>query len=210
MVIVEDKLKNMMIFVVDDDKINLKLINAILSQSGFLNIILLSSGVELLEAMKVTLPDLILLDIIMPKMDGYTALELIKTKEKWQHIPVIVITGLPLADDMKALKKSFDLGAMDYISKPFNYVELIMRVTAALRLQKQYKELLESIQRAKTLEKMISVCSYCKKVRIKNDNWQELDMYISEHTDTQISHSICPDCYKKIIEPQIEKDETED
>jgi CheY-like chemotaxis protein len=203
----DKQLENMLIYVVDDDPINLRLIKAILNQNGFYNLTLVSSGNELLETMEKNKPDMILLDIMMPELSGYDVLEILKQRNVWKHIPVIVITALPLADEMKPLKKSFNLGAMDYISKPFNHIELMLRVKSALKLEYQRQQLEESLDRIRSLEKMISICSYCKKVRVDNTVWQDLEMYISDHTDTQFSHSICPSCYEKIVKPELEEDD---
>jgi CheY-like chemotaxis protein len=202
-------IEEMLIFVVDDDPINLRLIKAILNQNGYDNLQLFTSGGELLDTIEKQIPDIILLDIMMPEMSGYDVLEEIKRRNAWKHIPVIVITALPLADEMKPLKKSFNLGAMDYISKPFNHIELMVRVHSALNLEKQRQALEESLNRVRSLEKMISICSYCKKVRVENAAWQDLDQYICEHSDTQFSHSICPTCYEEIVKPEIEAEDDE-
>ncbi len=202
----DKQLENMLIYVVDDDPINLRLIKAILNQNGFYNLTLLNNGNELLASMEKNKPDILLLDIMMPELSGYDILEILKQRNAWKHIPVIVITALPLADEMKPLKKSFNLGAMDYISKPFNHIELMLRVKSALKLEYQRQQLEDSLDRIRNLEKMISICSYCKKVRVDNKVWQDLELYISEHSDTQFSHSICPSCYEKIVKPELEEE----
>jgi CheY-like chemotaxis protein len=206
----DKQLENMLIYVVDDDPINLRLVKAILNQNGFYNLSLLNNGNELLASMEKNKPDMILLDIMMPELSGYDNLEILKQRNAWKHIPVIVITALPLADEMKPLKKSFNLGAMDYISKPFNHIELMLRVKSALKMEYQRQQLEESLDRIRNLEKMISICSYCKKVRIDNQQWQDLELYISDHTDTQFSHSICPSCYEKIVKPELEEEENKE
>lgn len=201
------RLEDMLIYVVDDDTINLRLIKAILNQHEFENLQLFTNGHDLLSTMEEKCPDLILLDIMMPELSGYDILEIVKQRNVWKHIPVIVITALPLADEMKPLKKSFNLGAMDYISKPFNHVELMLRTKSALKLEFQRQQLEESLDRIRNLEKMISICSYCKKVRLDNSVWQDLETYISEHSDTQFSHSICPTCYENIVKPELEEND---
>lgn len=203
----DKQLENMLIYIVDDDPINLRLIKAILNQHGFYNLTLLNNGNELLASMEKNKPDILLLDIMMPELSGYDILEIVKQRNVWKHIPVIVITALPLADEMKPLKKSFNLGAMDYISKPFNHVELMLRVKSALKLEYQRQQLEETLDRIRNLEKMISICSYCKKVRVDETQWQDLELYVSEHTDTQFSHSICPSCYENVVKPEMEEDE---
>ncbi|OQY40282.1 MAG: hypothetical protein B6226_00010 [Candidatus Cloacimonetes bacterium 4572_65] len=200
-------LDDMLIYVVDDDPINIRLIKAILNQNGLDNLKLYGDGQELIDGISEQIPDIILLDIMMPVLSGYDVLQIIKRRNLWKHVPVIIITALPLADEMKPLKKSFKLGAMDYISKPFNHIELMVRVRSALKIEKQRQELEESLERIRNLEKMISICSYCKKVRIENEAWQDLDLYITDHTDTQFSHSICPSCYENVVKPEMEGDD---
>ena len=200
-------INGMLIYVVDDDPINLRLIKAILNQTGYDNMQLFTRGKDLMEAVESQIPDLILLDIMMPEISGYDVLEIVKRRNAWKHIPIIVITALSLVDEMKPLQKSFSLGAMDYISKPFNHIELKVRVQSALNLEKQRQALEESLSRIRSLEKILSVCSYCKKVRVENKAWQELDKYIGDHSDTQFSHSICPTCYEEIVKPEMEEDD---
>jgi CheY-like chemotaxis protein len=199
-----EELYQMLIYAVDDDMINLKLLKTILSQNKFEKVQVIYSGEELLKEINHELPDLILLDIMMPGMSGYEALEKIKAKNEWKHIPVIMITAAPLEEEMEPLRRSFELGAMDYISKPFSAIELIMRVKSALFLEKQRKDLEVALITIKSLEKLLPICSYCKKIRSDESFWEEVEVYISDHTDTMFSHSICPDCYEKHIKPQLE------
>ncbi len=200
-----DELQKMLIYAADDDTINLKLLKTILSQSNFVNVQLFYSGEALLAEIENQTPDLILLDIMMPGLSGYDVLDRLKDNSELQHIPVIMITAAPLEEEMEPLQRSFELGAMDYISKPFSSIELIMRVKSALRIEKQRKDLEEAAEKIRSLEKLLPICSYCKKVRSDNNYWEEVEVYISEHTDTMFSHSICPDCYEIHIKPQLEE-----
>jgi len=201
---------SMTIYAVDDDELNLKLIKTILRQRGFTNLQLFFSGEELMEGIIEKVPDLILLDIMMPGMSGYDVLKAIKSDPKWKHIPIIMITAAPLENELEPLRLSFELGAMDYISKPFKHIELVMRVLSALRLEQQRQELENAIETINRLEKLLPICSYCKKVRSDNGYWQEVEVYITEHTDTMFSHSICPECYENHIKPQLEAMNTQE
>jgi len=200
----EAALQEMLIYAVDDDMVNLKLLKTILHQNKYDNVKLIYSGTEMLKEINNEMPDLILLDIMMPGVSGYDVLKKIKGDKKFTHIPVIMITAVPLEEDMEPLRKSFDLGAMDYIKKPFHSVELIMRVRSALFLEKQRKDLDMALKTIRTLERLLPICSYCKKIRNEESYWQEVEVYISDHTDTMFSHSICPDCYEKYIKPQLD------
>jgi DNA-binding response OmpR family regulator len=199
-----NELSKMLIYAVDDDPINLKLLKSILIQNNFDRVELIYSGSDLLKEINMEIPDLILLDIMMPGISGYDILKEIKESRKHKHIPIIMITAAPLEEDMEPMRRSFELGAMDYISKPFNTIELIMRVKSALFIEKQRKDLELAIRTIRTLEKLLPICSYCKKIRNEESYWSDVEIYISDHTDTMFSHSICPDCYEKHIKPQLE------
>lgn len=196
-------LAQMKIWAVDDDQTNLKLMGAILQQSGFSQISYFSSGEAVLAELEQACPDLILLDIMMPGIGGFEVLTFLQSSPRHNHIPVIVITAVPMQDDMEPLRKSFELGAIDYICKPFTTVELEMRVKSTLRLEKQRQELEAAVSKIRSLEKLLPICSYCKKVRSDKNYWQEVEVYISEHTDTLFSHSICPSCYEVHVKPQL-------
>ncbi len=199
----EGGLYKMMIWAVDDDETNLKLIETILDQAGFRNIHNFTSGEDMLREIEKTCPDMILLDIMMPGMSGYDVLSKLKSTASCRHVPVIMITAATLQEDMAPLRRSFELGAIDYISKPFATVELEMRVKSSLRLEKQRQELEAAADKIRSLEKLLPICSYCKKVRSDKNYWQEVEVYISEHTDTMFSHSICPSCYEIHVKPQL-------
>jgi len=199
----ERELYSMLIYAVDDDSINLKLIHSVLDQAGFQKLRLFFSSDDMLKEMDTSIPDLILLDIMMPGKSGYNTLEILKTNSKFKHIPVIMITAIQLGEDMEPLRKSFELGAMDYISKPFTPIELTMRVKSALKLEKARKDLELALTRVRSLETLLPICSYCKKIRSDESYWEEVEVYISDHTDTMFSHSICPDCYNKYVKPQL-------
>jgi len=125
------------ILVVDDNKINVKLLENMLSPEGPA-IVTAFSGKEALEMAKTELPDVILLDIMMPDIDGYEVLRRLKSKEGTKDIPVIIITALSSKEDrIKGLK----LGATDFILKPFSKEEVVLRVKNCLSLLETQKAL---------------------------------------------------------------------
>ncbi len=199
-----DEIKDMLIYVADDDEINLRLIRTVLANAGFENIRLFNSGTSMMiETVRIR-PDLLLLDIMMPGFSGYDVLERIKQDPSLEDIPIIMITAASMGENLEPLERSFELGAMDFISKPFANLELIQRVKSALRMEKQRQGLENAAKQIRSLEKLLPICSYCKKIRADKNYWQEVETYISDHTDTMFSHSICPDCYEKEVKPQLE------
>lgn len=199
-----DEIKDMLIYVADDDKTNLRLINTVLANAGFENIRLFNSGSSMMVETVRIRPDLLIVDIIMPGFSGYDVLERIKQDPSLEDIPTIMITAASLDENLEPLQRSFELGAMDFISKPFANLELIQRVKSALRMEKQRQKLENAAKQICSLEKLLPICSYCKKIRADKNYWQELETYFSAHTDTLFSHSVCPDCYEKEVKPQLE------
>ncbi len=118
------------ILVVDDVQSNVLLLKALLGREGF-NIIYAMNGAEALEKVKNESPDLILLDVMMPDMDGFEVAGRLKVEPSQAEIPIIFLTVL---NDSASVVKGFQLGANDFISKPFRREELLIRVEHQLSL----------------------------------------------------------------------------
>lgn len=125
------------ILIVDDHPGNIRVAAAMLQQDY--NILAANNGSRAIKIAEDAQPDLILLDIMMPEMDGFTVCETLKSNEKTKDIPIIFITAKTEIDDVV---KGFTLGGCDYISKPFNPEELFVRVNTHIELKKS-KELLQ-------------------------------------------------------------------
>ncbi|PID28476.1 MAG: response regulator [Candidatus Cloacimonadota bacterium] len=197
------KLKSMKICTVDNDKFNVQLIKALLHEAGYKNVKGFYSGEEMIAELEKDLPDLILSDIMMPKMNGYELCRIIKKNSLWKHIPVIMITAATRTSH-DSLKLSFDAGAMDFLSKPVDNIELTARVTSALKSEYQRKELERALEEVKQLKGLLPICSYCKKIRTDDNYWDDIESYICTHSEAEFSHSICPSCYTKFIVPELE------
>ncbi|MFN3555054.1 MAG: response regulator [Bacteroidales bacterium] len=130
------------IHLIDDDPHSLEVLKFILHKKGYETQMSLS-GADALECFEQYKPDLILLDILMPEMDGYEVCHLLKQKEELKDIPVIFITA---SHQTKELVKGFDAGAVDFISKPINKPELLARVQTHLDL-KQSRDMLAAANR---------------------------------------------------------------
>jgi two-component system sensor histidine kinase/response regulator len=126
-----------MVLIVDDYPDNLTFVSELLEQND-INVALSSNGPDALEIAKKELPDLILLDISMPNMDGYEVCERLKADNSTQHIPIVFLTAKVESDD---IIKGFEAGGADYITKPFNLLELLSRVNAHLELKNRHDKL---------------------------------------------------------------------
>ena len=140
--------------VVDDDPLSLKLITAILAKTGY-ETVTAANGRQCLDRAAQNRPDLILMDISMPDMDGITACQTLKQVEGLESVPVVFVTAN--ADD-QTLEKAFKVGASDYVRKPVNQVELLARVGSAL-IQREAIERQAEKEKLKTaLETAGGVC----------------------------------------------------
>jgi two-component system, sensor histidine kinase and response regulator len=129
------------ILVVDDNEQNLTVVGKMLIESGY-KISLVSSGSHALESINNLLPDLILLDIMMPEMDGFEVCKRLKEMTKTKDIPVIFLTARVETEDIVS---GFKVGAVDYIIKPFKREELLARVNTHIKLMNAERSLRESL-----------------------------------------------------------------
>src|SRR6185369_14412205 len=123
--------KGSCVLVVDDIAKNLQVVGTMLRNAGYV-IMPATSGAKALEGVQLQLPDLILLDLMMPDMDGLEVCRRLKADPLTQAIPVIFLTA---SNEMEHLVKGFGIGAVDYITKPFNPPELLARVLTHLELK---------------------------------------------------------------------------
>lgn len=135
------KPKSKTILVVDDVPVNIQLLNTYLASEGY-NVLTASDGAEAIEQVQQHAPDLILLDVMMPKMNGFDVCKFLKSQELTRFIPVIMVTALNEVEDKV---KGIDSGADDFISKPFNKLELLARVRSLLRIKYLHDELQEKV-----------------------------------------------------------------
>src|SRR6056297_1805095 len=120
------------ILIVDDEQINLDFFEVMLTKLGF-EVAKASDGEEALDAVTEHVPDLIVLDNIMPKLSGWEVTRILKRDERYEQyagIPIIMFSAM---DDVKDKIEGFELGVEDYITKPFNFSEVLARIRAVLR-----------------------------------------------------------------------------
>ncbi|MBF0398735.1 MAG: response regulator [Desulfobacterales bacterium] len=133
---------NITIMIVDDEVTNCMILEKILKNQGY-NIIIANSAKECLKKLSAPLiPDLILLDIVMPEEDGFEVLDRLKTNPYTKPIPIIIITAL---DGIEDKKKGFGLGAVDYIVRPFNHDEVKLRVRTHICLARMHNSVIENL-----------------------------------------------------------------
>jgi DNA-binding response OmpR family regulator len=127
--------KKASVLVVDDEPHVLKLVKANLETSGY-RVLTAADGKEAVKTVEKDLPDLVILDLMLPKMDGYAVCQQIR---EFSTVPIIMLTARSAQID---LVHGFEVGADDYLTKPFSVTELLMRVQAVLRRSKWPEEIL--------------------------------------------------------------------
>ena len=139
------------VLVVDDDPNGFDVIEAHLYREGY-NLTYVSSGIEALNRLDSVEPDVILLDVMMPQMDGVEVCRQIKSDLYWKHIPIIIVTALNSKED---LARAIDAGADDFLTKPVSGIELRARVRSMLRIKQQYDALEAMLRVREDLSNMI-------------------------------------------------------
>lgn len=189
-----------LILVVDDVAKNLEVICNILSLENY-QISVAGDGHKAWNILQRLNPDLILLDIMMPNIDGYTLCRRLKEVEGKKDIPIIFVTARTGRED---LIRGFEVGAVDYITKPFNSAELLARVRTHVSLYRANKrnefliaELRNALSQVKTLSGLLPICSGCKQIRDDDGYWRQVESYLADHADVTFTHGICPTCVRK-------------
>jgi DNA-binding response OmpR family regulator len=174
------------ILIVDDNKRNIQVLAQTLENSGY-SVIAAMNGTAALECAMEEGIQLILLDIMMPKMDGMEVCRRLKYRIETKDIPVIFLTAKVQTDDIVA---GFEIGAADYVTKPFQAAELFARVKTHIGFKK-------ARERIESLVGLIPICCECKKIRNDDGFWNQVEVYISEHSRADFTHSYCPDCLER-------------
>lgn len=135
------------ILLVDDNEQNLELMSAYVEELGC-QVRLARDGIEALEQVALQRPDLILLDVMMPRMSGFQACKKLKSDEVTRDIPIVMVTALSEVSDVE---HAVDVGADDFLSKPVNRLELLTRVRSLLKLASARRELRRAMDEIKRL-----------------------------------------------------------
>jgi CheY-like chemotaxis protein len=180
--------KKSTILVIDDTEVNIDMLIGILKNH---DVIPATSGKEALSIIETEQIDLVLLDIMMPDMDGLEVCRRLKDNPATKNIPVIFITA---KTDEKSIEEAYETGGVDYVTKPFKPMELLMRIQTQLKLQTMIRNLQSAFENIKTLNGLLPICSHCKKIRDDKGYWNSLEAYIEKHSYASFTHGICQEC----------------
>jgi len=194
----------MQILIADDDAISRRLATHALTGCGA-DVSVAEDGqtawVRIQERRQSTV---VILDRQMPGLDG---LDLCRRARLLPSFPPLYIVMVTSAAETVDITAGLDAGADDYVIKPFNAAELRARAQVGMRMAalqesmaRRLSELEQALANVKQLRGLLPMCAYCKKIRVDNKYWQQLEGYLSDHSDAEFSHGICPECFPSVID----------
>jgi CheY-like chemotaxis protein len=221
--------ESMTILTVDDSRTFQAAMADILNEIGYTEVVQKASATEALHYLHTVGDDtdgpgvdVIIMDLVMPGMDGIEGVRAIKRVERLKDIPIVMLSAL---DEEKKIEEAFVAGAADFIGKPVKKLELQARLRSVLKLksemdirkarerelEKMVEELRKSIAEVNTLNGLLPICAFCKKIRDDRGYWQQVESYVTQRSRASFSHSVCPEClrhhYPKQAERILQEDE---
>lgn len=197
----------MRVLIADDDPVSRRLLNITLTAWGF-EPIMTTDGDEAWQILQgEDAPCLAILDWMMPGLDGSEICRRVRQDADLSRLYIILLTSRSNQEDVIA---GLEAGADDYLIKPYDAKELRARLQVGRRvvglqseLANRVKELEAALAQVEQLESFLPICSYCRKIRDDENYWQKLESYVETHFGAAFTHSICPDCYQKHVEPEL-------
>jgi phosphoserine phosphatase RsbU/P len=196
------------ILVADDDPVSLRVLQKALEKWGH-EVTVARDGTKAWQVLtRPEAPRMAILDWMMPGMDGPTICRRIQAVSS---VPAPYLILLTARTDQIDVVAGLEAGANDYVTKPFYQAELRARVRVGVRilslqdrLAERVRDLELALKQVKHLRGLLPICMYCKKIRKDEDYWQQVETYLSEHTEAEFSHGVCPECYEKVLKSQLE------
>jgi CheY-like chemotaxis protein len=199
----------MKVLIAEDDPPALELLEKVLGRWGY-EVVTATNGEEAWAALRRDdAPALAILDWMMPDVDGLEVCRRLRADPRLRAVYVIILTARSDRDD---LVLGLEAGADDYVSKPFDAAALRARLLVGSRVVKLQRELQErvldleqALSRVDQLHGLLPICSYCRKVRDDSHYWHRVEAYIEAHSAARFSHGVCPDCYERVLKPEMEE-----
>jgi phosphoserine phosphatase RsbU/P len=192
----------MKILVADDDRVTMAMLTSILRKWPF-DVIAAADGGTAWDMLREHRPPMAILNWMMPTIDGPALCQRVRQDPAIAGTYIILLTSRDSTDDLIA---GLDAGADDYVTKPFDRGELSARVRVGTRvanLQHHLQDKIGELQRAfgtiTQLEGLLPICSYCKRIRSENNEWNQVETYIQARSKAEFSHGICPSCLDAVL-----------
>lgn len=191
----------MRILIAEDDPTSHRVLRMVLEKWGH-DVVCCRDGGEAWNALSAAdAPRMAILDWMMPELDGVALVRRIREDSRLRSMYLILLTAKGRKDD---LVEGLGAGADDYLVKPFNRDELAARMSVGERvlglqaqLQDRIGQVEDALAQIKTLRGLIPMCAGCKRIRDDGGYWQQVEAYVSEHSEARFSHGLCPECVAK-------------
>ena len=185
----------MKVLIADDDRATCVLLSSTLKKAG-MQTYYVHDGTQALDMYDQELPNVVISDWHMPGMNGLELCQRIRNRTQKTYTYFILITADNEANVNS--RAAIEFGVDDILRKPLNPDFIWMRLHVAERFMNFTNELTE-------LKTLLPICSYCKRVRNDESYWEQIEQYFREHAGAEFTHSVCPDCYNKIMRSRDHK-----
>ncbi len=200
------KQKNIRVLITEDDPLVSAMVGGLLEEIGYTVVGKAANGIQAVEMTKSLRPDIVLMDIDMPQMNGLQASRRIYDE---CPTPVVALTAYQMPE---MIEEAGAAGVGAYLLKPPDMRQLERAITIALarfedmkrlrnlnrELQSRNEELQAALHKVQTLSGLLPICASCKSIRDDRGYWQQVESYISEYTRAEFTHGLCPDCMREL------------
>ena len=185
----------MNILIAEDDLISRKLLQTNLEQMGYL-VTASTDGQEAWDIFDRVPYRIVVSDWLMPSVNGLELCKKIRQRPDTEYTYFILLTAN--VGEEKNYFEAMESGVDDFLSKPLDRQQLAIRLRVA-------KRILKDTSRIKSLENIVTMCAYTKKIKMEEESWQNIEEFIEKYLGIKLSHGIHPDYYEQVIVPEIEK-----
>ena len=185
----------MKILAVEDDAVSRAVLRKALRRLQH-DVVEAADGEEAWEKLQTEPVRVVVSDWMMPRADGLDLCRRVRARPGKDYLYFILLTSRDATEENQ--RAAADAGVDDFLTKPLDLPELWTRLRVAERI-------LHYTTQVRQLEELLPICSYCKKIRDDQNYWQQMEGYINERTGSEFSHSVCPDCYTRVIVPELEQ-----
>ncbi|MCA9297271.1 MAG: response regulator, partial [Phycisphaerales bacterium] len=200
----------MRVLIAEDDPVSRRVLEVQLQKWGH-EVVVTQDGTTAWDLLQADGPKLAVLDWMMPGLDGPEICRRVRELPDGDTHYLLLLTAKGQTDD---IVRGLDSGADDYVTKPFEPAELRARLRTGARivdlherLAERVAELEQALKEVNTLSGLLPICAYCKRIRPAEDStyWQQVEEYVASHSEAEFSHGVCPDCYDRVVRPQLEE-----